>query len=69
MMPPEEVLRNIEYIRCPVCFGDRVVHLPYLTQRCTRCDGWGYVVDPADPEERMRIGLAAIGGAAIELLS
>lgn len=77
MMPPEEVLRNIEYVRCPACMGARVVPIvfgflsaPYGYGRCTRCVGWGYVVDPPEFEERMKLGLAAIwGSAALQLLT
>ena len=59
MKPPplvEEVLRNIEYIRCPECRGARSCrHAP-----CTRCAGWGYVVDPPELAERIRLGLQAL---------
>ena len=79
MTPPEEVLRNIEYVRCPACMGDRAIPIVFLFRstpavfgfgRCTRCVGWGYVVDPPEFEERMKLGLAAIwGSAALQLLS
>ncbi len=67
MMPPEEVLRNIEYVRCPSCHGSRVFPsvLPgFRAQECTRCRGWGCVADPSSPEERIALGLKAIFSTA-----
>jgi hypothetical protein len=50
----EEVLRNIEYVRCPVCHGSRTV------RACARCGGWGFTGDPPSVEERMKLGLRAL---------
>jgi hypothetical protein len=62
----EEVLRGIEYHRCPDCFGDRRKRSPGFG-RCERCDGWGYVVDPPALVSRIALGLAALHGGVIEV--
>jgi hypothetical protein len=64
MQPPpfvEEVLRNIEYIRCPSCLGARSDR----RSPCPRCLGWGCVVDPPELDERIRLGLQALMTASI----
>lgn len=62
MNSPEEVSKDIEYLRCNTCNGSRRL-MPGVP--CTPCDGWGFRVSPTDPTERMRIGLEAISGRAI----
>lgn len=52
--PLEEVPKNIEYVPCGGCFGARI------RPPCGRCAGWGYVVDPPDISERIRLGLQAL---------
>ena len=61
--PFEEVPRNIEYIQCVVCFGART------RPSCARCAGWGYVVDPAELSERIRLGLQALMPTTILLVA
>jgi hypothetical protein len=47
-----EILRNIEYVRCTGCYGDR--------RGCKVCSGWGFIASPASSEERIALGLRAL---------
>jgi hypothetical protein len=61
--PFEEVPKNIEYVRCEACLAARV------RPPCTRCAGWGYVVDPPELAERIRLGLQALMPTTILFVS
>jgi hypothetical protein len=61
----EDTIQSVQYVRCTVCQGSRVVGTD--RHRCDECDGWGMRVTPVSFDERMSLGLQAMSGASFEV--